>query len=254
MCWLSCRFATPMRTPRSTIAGQDSIMQQAANLAKLRDLQARCWGQRAPTLLAWTHPGIAPQKTVTATPNPLAAAAAAVGATPGPAGSQGATPQVGGLLGATPGRTGSGSIAGVPSTPGALAIAGVGATPLRGAGAAAGSFPRATPMRTPIRDQYGLNEGLGQLDAAGGSVRAQKAAAAALRAELRSGLAGLPAPENEYSVSMPELPVEDDGEGEQMEEDAADFKARKAREAEAARLAEGRKKTKVSTCIGECCR
>jgi pre-mRNA-splicing factor CDC5/CEF1 len=104
-------------------------------------------------------------------------------------------------------------------------------------------------MRTPIRDQYGLNEGLSQLDAASGSLRAQKAAAAALRAELRSGLAGLPVPENEYSVSLPELPAEDEGEAAEMEEDAADFKARKAREAEAARLAEERKKTKVCTCI-----
>eukprot|EP00775_Hariotina_reticulata_P012657 gene12657-12784_t len=239
------RFATPMRTPRSTVGGQDSIMQQAANLAKLRDLQTPLLGGENPDLTGLDYSGIAPQKTVTATPNPLAAAAAAVGATPGPAGSQGGTPKVGGLLGTTPGRTGSGSIAGVPSTPGALAIAGVGATPIRGGGAAAGSFPGATPMRTPIRDQYGLNEGLSQLDAAGGSLRAQKAAAAALRAELRSGLAGLPTPENEYSVALPELPAEDEGEEAHMEEDAADFKARKAREAEAARLAEERKKTKV---------
>lgn len=63
------------------------------------------------------------------------------------------------------------------------------------------------------------------------------------RADLRSGLAGLPAPENEYSVAMPELP--DEEQEMIVEEDAADIKARKAQEAEAARQAEERKKSKV---------
>jgi len=80
------------------------------------------------------------------------------------------------------------------------------------------------------------------------SLRARKAAQAALRAELRAGLSTLPAPENEYSVALPEeLPGEDDeGEGEGVrEEDAADIKARRAREAEAARLAAEKKKSQV---------
>jgi hypothetical protein len=70
------------------------------------------------------YSGIQPQKQVTATPNPLSAAAAAAGATPShlAGATPGATP--GGLLGATPGR----AIAGVASTPGALAAA-LGATP-----------------------------------------------------------------------------------------------------------------------------
>lgn len=45
-----CRFATPMRTPRSTIQGQDSLMQQAANLAKMRDMQTPLLGGENPDL------------------------------------------------------------------------------------------------------------------------------------------------------------------------------------------------------------
>jgi pre-mRNA-splicing factor CDC5/CEF1 len=106
-------------------------------------------------------------------------------------------------------------------------------------------------MRTPIRDQLGLND---PTAASGGytaeeivSLRAQKAAQAEMRAQLRSGLSSLPAPENEYSVALPEqLPGdEEEGEGHGMEEDAADIKARKAREAEAARLAAEKKKSLV---------
>lgn len=130
-------------------------------------------------------------------------------------------------------------LAGVPSTPSALTLAG-GATPsVRG-------VPGATPMR--IRDQLGLNEGLAAGE--GASLRAQKAAAAALRSDLRAGLASLPAPENEYSIALPEMP---DEEAEmEVEEDAADVKARKAREAEAARQAAEKKKSQVGGGVCMC--
>jgi hypothetical protein len=70
-------------------------------------------------------------------------------------------------------------------------------------------------MRTPIRDQLGLND---PAAAAGGysaeeivSLRAQRAAQAEMRAALRAGLSTLPAPENEYSVALPEqLPGDED--------------------------------------------
>eukprot|EP00878_Enallax_costatus_P014008 GHUV01014649.1.p1 GENE.GHUV01014649.1~~GHUV01014649.1.p1 ORF type:complete len:761 (+),score=332.12 GHUV01014649.1:659-2941(+) len=237
------RFATPMRTPKAQVGGQDSLMQQAANLAKLQALQTPLLGGENPELAGLDYSGIVPQKGVVQTPNPLAAAAAAAGVTPGPGygatpaarGAAGAGAAAGGLFGATPGR--AGSIAGVPSTPAALALAG--STP-----GPKGGLPGATPMR--IRDQLGLNEGMTPAAAGyggAGSLRAQKAAAAALRADLRSGLAGLPAPENEYSVAMPEMPEEEvDME---IEEDAEDIKARKARAAEAARQAAERKKSKV---------
>lgn len=63
----------------------------------------------------------------------------------------------------------------MPSTPGALALSG--ATP-----GGKGGLPGATPMR--IRDQLGLNEGMTPAAAGyggAGSLRQQKAAAAALR-------------------------------------------------------------------------
>ncbi|KAF8067237.1 CDC5 [Scenedesmus sp. PABB004] len=223
------RFATPMRTPRTTVDGQDSVMQQAANLAKLRDLQTPLLGGENPELAGMDYGGILPQKAVTQTPNPLAAAAAAAGATPGP----GATPTgvgAGGLFGATPGR---GTIAGVSATPSALVGATPGATPGRRGGAA----PGATPQR--IRDQLGLNEAADAI----ATGRAARAAAAALRSDLRAGLAGLPAPENKYSVSVPELPEEEEAPA--AEEDAADVKARRAREAAAARDAEERKRSQA---------
>jgi hypothetical protein len=39
-----------MRTPRSTIGGQDSLMQQAASLAKMRDMQTPLLGGENPDL------------------------------------------------------------------------------------------------------------------------------------------------------------------------------------------------------------
>jgi hypothetical protein len=39
-----------MRTPRATIGGQDSLMQQAANLAKMRDMQTPLLGGENPDL------------------------------------------------------------------------------------------------------------------------------------------------------------------------------------------------------------
>lgn len=99
-------------------------MQQAANLAKLRDMQTPLLGGENPELVGLDYSGIAPQTSVVQTPNPLAAAAAAAGMTPGP----GATPAVGGgkaaagvggLLGATPGRAGAiaGTVKGQASVP-----------------------------------------------------------------------------------------------------------------------------------------
>lgn len=103
-----------MRTPKAQVGGQDSLMQQAANLAKLRDLQTPLLGGENPELAGLDYSGIVPQKGVVQTPNPLAAAAAAAGVTPGPGygatpiarGAAGAGGAVGGLLGATPGRAG----------------------------------------------------------------------------------------------------------------------------------------------------
>jgi hypothetical protein len=58
-------------------------------------------------------------------------------------------------------------------------------------------------MRTPIRDEFGLNDeaSLATMNAAFASKRAEAARLAALRSDLKAGLSGLPAPQNEYQVS-----------------------------------------------------
>ncbi len=207
-----------MRTPRTAVGGQDAIMHAAQQLARMNNMQTPLMGGEGPEIHPEEFAGVTPKPQVAATPNPLAAAM-----TPGRAGS-------GGLPGPTPLRMGSGgglAIAGVSATP---SIAG---TPMRTAG-----HPGATPMRTPIRDALGLNEmDPSVLD----SVRGTKGA---FRGELRAGLQGLPAPQNEYAFAAPELPEDvEAGAGEQIEEDAADAKARRLREADAAAAAEEARKS-----------
>ena len=85
---------------------------------------------------------------------------------------------------------------GVSATP---SVAG---TPLRGAPAAGG--PGMTPMRTPIRDQLGLNDP-DMLLPAEASRREARARDAMEKNNLRAGLAGLPAPKNEYQIVVPEV-------------------------------------------------
>ena len=81
-------------------------------------------------------------------------------------------------------------------------------------------------------------------DLEGATKREARAREAMLRSELRSGLAGLPQPENEYEITVPELPEEDDGR-EVAVEDAADVAARKKREAAEREAAELRKRSQV---------
>ena len=58
-------------------------------------------------------------------------------------------------------------------------------------------------MRTPIRDQLGLNDP--EFAGAEASQREMRLREAAERDSLRSGLAGLPAPKNEYQIMVPEV-------------------------------------------------
>lgn len=176
------RPATMAPTPARTAPSGDRIMQEAQNLARLQAMTTPLVGGENPELNPSDFSGITPRPTVAATPNPLAAMAAA--ATPAPGGA-----------GSLTGRRLPGAIAGVPSTP---SVAG---TPLRG-GPGAGMGPGATPLRTPIRDELGLNDAdsLAMYGQPGDSKRAEAARLAALRKELRSGLSSLPAPQNEYQV------------------------------------------------------
>ena len=112
-------------------------------------------------------------------------------------------------------------------------------TPLRTpAGGPGGATPGATPGRggpgaTPARGAGGLRDELGINDGDAGAALLERARAAALRRELREGLSALPAPRNEYQISVPELPGADEEE-EAMEEDAADAVTRRKLEVAAA--------------------
>lgn len=67
---------------------------------------------------------------------------------------------------------------------------------------------------------------------------------AANRVELRAKLAGLPQPENEYEVSVPELPDADEKD-ETIQEDAADLALRRKREAAEREQAELKKRSQA---------
>ena len=208
-----------------TAPSGDRIMMEAQNLARLNNMETPLLGGENPELHPSDFSGMTPRAPVAATPNPLLLAT---------------TPRLGGatpsMALANTGRRPSTAIAGVPSTPSSS----FDATPGRGGDVG----PGATPLRTPMRDELGLND----MDSmvVGGGKRAQQQRQTALRSELRAGLSTLPAPQNEYQIEMPEL-ADDGAEGDEdgRVEDAADAKARKLREEEQQRLEEERKKSRA---------
>ncbi|KAK9818201.1 hypothetical protein WJX72_008746 [[Myrmecia] bisecta] len=217
-------LATPMRTPRlATAGGQDRIMQEAQNLARLQTGQTPLFGGENPELHPSDFSGITPRNNVAATPNALALAATPAGA--------------GALPGATP--AGGRSIAGIglAATP-ARSVAG---TPLRTPG---GGKAGATPAHAPVRDELGLNEPTDEELGA----REARVRAATQKNELRSGLSRLPAPKNEYQIVVPEVEEDiamDEDEGPAVEEDAAEVEARQRAAAKAREEAELRKRSQV---------
>ncbi|EFJ42818.1 hypothetical protein VOLCADRAFT_107065 [Volvox carteri f. nagariensis] len=221
--------ATPMRTPRTGAAGGgDRIMAEAAALARLQGMGTVLeGGDTGVDVASMDFAGVTPRHVVAATPNPLAAMA---------------TPSVRG--GAAAGGGGATGARIVPAIAGAAATPSVAGTPLRGGGSSA--VPGATPLLPVIRDELGLNEAdvmAAAMEMSGGNKRAAAARQAAVRGELRDRLAGLPAPQNEYAFEVPE--VEQEAPAEEMEEDLADARARKAREEEERRRLEELKKSKA---------
>jgi pre-mRNA-splicing factor CDC5/CEF1 len=97
------------------------------------------------------------------------------------------------------------------------------ATPLRGGAGAFGAAPKLpgqTPMRTP-RDSFALNTG--DPYSVGATPRDVKLHNLAVRQHLRQGFASLPKPKDaDLSLGMPEDAPEPTGEGEALEEDAAE--------------------------------
>ncbi|OQR98646.1 cell division cycle 5-related protein [Achlya hypogyna] len=95
-----------------------------------------------------------------------------------------------------------------------------------------GSRTPQSALRTPMRDQLGINaEPLLGLDA---SRKAEKARVRGLAQELRAGFASLPSAEFAYELSLPEVAPDDDRDD--APEDAGDREARRV--AQAAREAE----------------
>ncbi|KAJ0405980.1 hypothetical protein ATCC90586_000796 [Pythium insidiosum] len=111
-----------------------------------------------------------------------------------------------------------------------------GATPARvavtGDRAAMGRTPSVagSSLRTPLRDELGINPE--QLYGMGDSARAEKARARRSKNELLKGFESLPAPTNEYEISVP-LRADDDDDAsraQNVEEDAGDRDARLERQ------------------------
>eukprot|EP00227_Mantoniella_beaufortii_P014173 CAMPEP_0197595674 /NCGR_PEP_ID=MMETSP1326-20131121/23444_1 /TAXON_ID=1155430 /ORGANISM="Genus nov. species nov., Strain RCC2288" /LENGTH=801 /DNA_ID=CAMNT_0043162063 /DNA_START=186 /DNA_END=2591 /DNA_ORIENTATION=- len=184
---------TPARTPQ--VGGYDIVMQEANNIRKLQFTQSTLLGGENPKLTNSDFSGVTPKHHNTATPNPMAL----VGSTPQRSGATpGGTPQRGGSVAGGPGAT--------PST--------VAGTPGRGGGGP--GMVNATPMR----DSLNINDTDMMYPAE--DARAMKARKAMFRSELKDGLAGLPAPTNEYQIVVPELLEDDDdmepGEAEDMDD------------------------------------
>jgi len=124
---------------------------------------------------------------------------------------------------------------GMQQTPNVLAEA-LRQTPARmGTGTASAS---ATPGhggaggQTPIRDQFSINEEE-SFALSGSSTREEKMRLEMWRQQLRAGLSKLSAPEFKVSISVPELPQEENEEEKPENEDAIDGLTRKQREVQA---------------------
>ena len=98
--------------------------------------------------------------------------------------------------------------------------------------------------KTPIRDELGLNDPDNL--AVGSSKQAERVRQGRMNSELRSGLAGLPKPQNEYEIRVPEAAEEgDEDTAEPVEEDAADVAARRKAVQKAREETELRKRSQV---------
>eukprot|EP01083_Nonionella_stella_P283330 964261_1 len=213
---------TPVRTPR-TPATSDNVLRDVQDLITLTTAPTPLAGGTNTPLHAerFAGKGAVPAYTPVRTPSALTPARGSL------------TPSVGAI---TPGRM----------TPGAG-----GRTP----GSAIGSTtPFSAAGGTPLRDAMGINpmsgpfatpaDGFMTPVSAFAQKRAQreeKRRAREARKKLAIGLKGLPAPQNNFNIIMPNIePVELDDVDEVMEEDAADrdaFRVERAQQAEVAERA-----------------
>jgi pre-mRNA-splicing factor CDC5/CEF1 len=99
-----------------------------------------------------------------------------------------------GFVGATPQRS-------VAQTPNPLM------TPIRGKDGTTPMGPDQTPLRTPMRDNLKINEDTDGF--VGQTPREEKQRMQQLRKSLKSSLASLPRPKNEYEIRLPDMDDED---------------------------------------------
>ena len=223
------RFATPMRTP-AVGAGDDRVMTEAQNLRRLQEGQTPLLGGENPDLSSSDFSGVTPRRSTVSTPHPMTMAS-----------SEPSTNTV--------------HDAAVPTTSQRGSIAGVSATPRR-IGPGDSSMPPPPGRKsvsTPLRDAFGLNDpesmhGTNANDGMAtegvlGKRRMSEMESVLNRNELRSGLARLPAPQNEYEIALPDAAEDlerekDYARGSTIEIEDAEEVQKRQMEAEAAALEE----------------
>lgn len=105
------------------------------------------------------------------------------------------------------------------------------------------AIPGQTPLRTPVRDKMGINAE-DDMDEAAYTKYAQQE----MQADLKRGLAGLPAPKNDYEIVLPEneeMEVQDDSHRSDYIEDQADVDLQRMRQLEKEREEEFRRQSQA---------
>lgn len=223
----SVQASSALRTPAPQT---DRIMQEAQNLMALTHTETPLKGGVNTPLINPDFSGVLPQSQSAVTPN-------LVLATPFKSnrdGAAGATPSSAGFL------TPAGGVGG-----GAGALVPMGA----GGGGVQGSF---TPIS--VRDKLNINtdENMSVLD----TPLAVKQYQRQMKSSLREGLAGLPAPKNDYEIVVPEQQQEEmagqGGDGSEQHlgggtsvEDQSDVDARRVEEVQRQRAADLRRRSQV---------
>lgn len=205
--------ATPLRTPLQ----ENQLMQEARNLLSLRSIVPLADGEKDEALPeikgGFGFAGATPRTQAMATPNILAANAQATITAATPMRNPGSTPMIG--------YGGPGSVIGGSSVGGHL--------------------------KTPLRDQFGLNDQHFDVFSDLGSIssRAMKSQQTSLRNALSEQLKSLPEPEYSYEISMPTVQDVDENDSMDIVEDAADVDARMIAERKAQELLELNRRSSV---------
>lgn len=190
-----------------TPAEQDTVLQEAQNILALSNVDTPLKGGMNTPLTESNFEGVTPKHQAIQTPN---------------------------MMLTTPYRTPQGE--GTGTTPR------MGRTPQRGSGAGGA----VTPGRSSVRDKLNINpeEALMEEYEAGYGAKQQQAE---VKAQLKAGLASLPAPSNDFEIVLPETGEEEveDATDESFVEDAADIDARRMAMKAAEELRERRRQSQA---------